>query len=115
MKVIHYYPSVYTMFKQMAEKSLTDSSFVLQSKELEDYEKTKGGKVELDPEIKLSQLVLDIEKNIGSNIIYIDPSVFINQRQLLESHGRIPSRVVIVGDAAHSMSPFKGQVCTTFL
>lgn len=78
MKVIHYYPSVYTMFKQMAEKSLTDSSFVLQSKELEDYEKTKGGRVELDPEIKLSQLVLDIEKNVGSNIIYIDPSVYIN-------------------------------------
>ena len=50
----------------------------------------------------------------GASLLDRDPSVFINQRQLLESHGRIPSRVVIVGDAAHSMSPFKGQVCTFY-
>lgn len=38
-----------------------------------------------------------------------DPSCFIKYRQSLEVHGRLPSHVVLIGDAAHAMSPFKGQ------
>jgi len=45
----------------------------------------------------------------GTSLLDRDPTVFIEQRRKLEVHGRIPSRVVLVGDAGHSMSPFKGQ------
>lgn len=38
-----------------------------------------------------------------------DPSSFIRHRQQLEVHGRLPSHVVLLGDAAHAMTPFKGQ------
>ena len=44
-----------------------------------------------------------------SGLLDRDPECFIRHRQGLEVHGRIPSHVVLVGDAAHAMSPFKGS------
>jgi len=45
----------------------------------------------------------------GTSLLDRDPQVFLDHRALLEIHGRVPSRVVVLGDAAHSMTPFKGQ------
>ncbi|KAL3811473.1 hypothetical protein ACHAXA_010725 [Cyclostephanos tholiformis] len=45
----------------------------------------------------------------GTSLLDRDPEEFISHRTLLEAHGRLPSRVVLLGDAAHPMSPFKGQ------
>ena len=45
----------------------------------------------------------------GTALLDRDPQTFIDHRQKLEKHGRIPSRVMLLGDASHAMSPFKGQ------
>ncbi len=45
----------------------------------------------------------------GTALLDRDPQTFIEHRQSLEIHGRLPSRVILLGDAAHAMSPFKGQ------
>lgn len=45
----------------------------------------------------------------GTALLDRDPQTFIQHRQSLEIHGRLPSRVILLGDAAHAMSPFKGQ------
>ncbi|KAL3758170.1 hypothetical protein ACHAWU_004808 [Discostella pseudostelligera] len=50
-----------------------------------------------------------LESIWGTSLLDRDPQSFINHRKNLEIHGRLPSRVVVLGDAAHSMSPFKGQ------
>ncbi|KAL7435528.1 hypothetical protein ACHAXH_002662 [Discostella pseudostelligera] len=50
-----------------------------------------------------------LESIWGTSLLDRDPQSFINHRKNLEVHGRLPSRVVVLGDAAHSMSPFKGQ------
>jgi DNA alkylation damage repair protein AlkB len=50
-----------------------------------------------------------LESIWGTSLLDRDPQVFIDHRTNLEIHGRLPSRVVILGDAAHAMSPFKGQ------
>ena len=78
MKVIHYYPSVYSMFKQLLEKSLEGSSFVVTSTELDTFKKKKVEKVELNGLHKLQHLCKDIEDNLGNNILYVDPTVYIN-------------------------------------
>ena len=45
----------------------------------------------------------------GTSLLDRDPDVFLQHRAALEKHCRLPSRVVLFGDAAHSMTPFKGQ------
>jgi DNA alkylation damage repair protein AlkB len=45
----------------------------------------------------------------GTPLLDRDPMEFLTHRASLEAHGRLPSRVVLLGDAAHPMSPFKGQ------
>lgn len=45
----------------------------------------------------------------GTSLLDCDPQIFTEHRTSLEMHGRLPSRVVLLGDAAHSMSPFKGS------
>ena len=45
----------------------------------------------------------------GTALFDRDPQTFIEHRKSLEVHGRLPSRVILLGDAAHAMSPFKGQ------
>mmetsp|Transcript_7418 Transcript_7418/g.15253 ORF Transcript_7418/g.15253 Transcript_7418/m.15253 type:complete len:720 (-) Transcript_7418:56-2215(-) len=53
--------------------------------------------------------IIHMSRQICSGLLDRDPHVFIQHRQSIEIHGRVPSHVVIIGDAAHSMSPFKGQ------
>ncbi|KAL3782777.1 hypothetical protein HJC23_003098 [Cyclotella cryptica] len=45
----------------------------------------------------------------GTGLLDRDPDIFIQHRKSLEIHGRIPCHVVLLGDAAHAMSPFKGS------
>ena len=45
----------------------------------------------------------------GTSLVDRDPQELLDRRAALEVHGRLPSRVVLVGDAAHPMTPFKGQ------
>lgn len=44
-----------------------------------------------------------------SGLLDRDPQLFLQHRQSIEIHGRIPSHIILIGDAAHAMSPFKGQ------
>lgn len=66
------------MFKQMAERNFENSSFILESRELDDFKKKKLEKVELNGLYKMNKLCEDIEANLGSNILYIDPAVYVN-------------------------------------
>lgn len=70
------------MFKQKAESTCSDSSFVLESKELEDYEKNKKDKFEINPVLKYKTISKDIEKNLGSNVLFIDPCIFFNKKNI---------------------------------
>ena len=70
------------MFKELMEKSLEDSSFVLNSRELDDFKKKKTEKVELNGLYKLNKLCEDIEENLGSNILYLDPSNYVNKTRV---------------------------------
>ncbi|KAL7555212.1 hypothetical protein ACHAWF_018858 [Thalassiosira exigua] len=45
----------------------------------------------------------------GASLVDRDPDAFVRRRRALERGGRVPSRVVVAGDAFHAMSPFKGQ------
>lgn len=82
MKLIHYYPSIYSLFKQKMESACAESSFVLESKELEDFEKHKKDKFEINPLLKYKSISKDIEKNLGNNILIADPSVFFNKKNI---------------------------------
>ena len=70
------------MFKQLAEKSFAESSFILHSKEMEDFEKKKTDKSEISPIVKLKNIIGEIERNMGTNICYMDPAVYINGKNI---------------------------------
>ena len=57
----------------------------------------------------ISKLTIFSVLSVCRGLVDRDPNVFIRHRQSLEIHGRIPSHVVLLGDAAHAMSPFKGS------
>ena len=79
MKLFHLNPSVYSMFRQKNEDSLSNSRFVLHSQELEEYEKKKSDRFEICPELKYSIIADLIEKHLGTNIVVMDPAVYINK------------------------------------
>ena len=49
---------------------------------MEDYEKKKGDKSEISPIVKLKNIIEEIKRNMGTNICYMDPSVYINDKNI---------------------------------